>query len=161
VKSNFVQSLSDEAIETTAAHMGKGPSPYSFAPGIEHWHGAATRVGVSDTAFPHRQNAFNFMIWSNWEGADNSAKNIQWTRDYWSAMKPFLKTGSYGNYVSDEGEAVAREAYGANFDRLVTLKNKYDPTNLFCMNHNIKPTLKPAASRTKPIDLGASNAAVF
>ena len=160
VKSNFVQSLSDEAIEMTAAYIGKGPSPYSFAPGIEHWHGAATRVGVSDTAFPHRQSTFNFMIWSNWEGADNSAKNVQWTREYWSAMKPFLKTGSYGNYVSDEGEAVAREAYGANYDRLVILKNKYDPTNLFRMNHNIKPTVQPAASRTKPIDLGATNAAV-
>jgi len=160
VKSNFVQSLSDEAVETVAAYMGTGPSPYSFAPGIEHWHGAATRVGVSDTAFPHRQNSFNFMIWSNWERAEDSSKNIQWTREYWSAMRPFLKTGSYGNYVSDEGEAIAREAYGANYDRLVTLKNKYDPTNFFRMNHNIQPTVHPAASRTKSFDHGAINAAM-
>jgi hypothetical protein len=97
------------------------------------------------------------MIWSNWEGADNSAMNIQWTREYWTAMKPFLKTGSYGNYVSDEGEAVAREAYGANYDRLVTLKNKYDPTNPFRMNHNIKPNMQPVATRTRPFDLGATN----
>jgi hypothetical protein len=160
VKSNFVQSLSDEAVETVAAYMGTGPSPYSFAPGIEHWHGAATRVGVSDTAFPHRQNSFNFMIWSNWERADDSSKNIQWTREYWSAMRPFLKTGSYGNYVSDEGEAIAREAYGANYDRLVTLKNKYDQTNFFRMNHNIQPTVHPAASRTRSFDHGAINAAM-
>jgi hypothetical protein len=152
VKSNFVQSLSDEAIETVAEYMGTGPSPYSFAPGIEHWHGAATRVGVSDTAFPHRQNSFNFMIWSNWERADDSAKNIQWTREYWSAMKPFLKTGSYGNYVSDEGEAIAREAYGTNYNRLVSLKNTYDPTNLFSMNHNIKPAANlPQAGRNLSI----------
>lgn len=54
-------------------------------------------------------------------------------------MKPFLISSSYGNYVSDEGEAIARKAYGANYDRLVTLKNKYDPTNFFRMNHNIVP----------------------
>jgi hypothetical protein len=46
---------------------------------------------------------------------------------------------AYSNYVTDEGEAVVREAYGPNYDRLVALKNKYDPTNFFHMNHNIKP----------------------
>ncbi len=160
VKSNFVRTLSDEAIETFAAYAGKSPSPYSFAPALEHWHGAATRVGVADTAFPHRQNSYNFMVWSNWESASDSEKNIQRTRECWSAMKPFLISSSYGNYVSDEGEAIAREAYGANYDRLVALKNKYDPTNFFCMNHNIKPTMRPAASSTKPFGLGAINAAI-
>lgn len=158
VKSNFVRSLSDEAIETFAAYAGKSPSPYSFAPALEHWHGAATRVGVADTAFPHRQNSYNFMVWSNWESPSDSEKNIQWTRECWSAMKPFLISSSYGNYVSDEGEAVARQAYGANYDRLVALKNKYDPTNLFRMNHNIKPAIQHAASSTKPTGLGAINA---
>jgi FAD/FMN-containing dehydrogenase len=146
VKSNFVSSLSDEAIETLAAYTGKSPSPYSFAPALEHWHGAATRVGVADTAFPHRQNSYNLMVWSNWESPSDSEKNIQWTRECWSAMKPFLISSSYGNYVSDEGEAIAREAYGANYDRLVALKNKYDPTNLFRMNHNIKPSQAAATS---------------
>jgi hypothetical protein len=159
VKSNFMHSLSDQAIETTAAYMGTGPSPFSFAPGIEHWHGAATRVGVSETAFPHRQNSFNFMIWSNWEGADNSEKNIRWTREYWSAMKPFLVGSSYGNYVSDEGDEFARAAYGPNYDRLVALKNKHDPTNFLRMNHNIKPQMPPGAGTTKPLDFGAANTA--
>jgi FAD/FMN-containing dehydrogenase len=148
VKSNFVSSLSDEAIETLAAYAGKSPSPYSFAPALEHWHGAATRVGVEDTAFPHRQNPYNLMVWSNWESPSDSEKNIQWTRECWGAMKPFLISSSYGNYVSDEGAAIAREAYGTNYDRLVVLKNKYDPTNFFRMNHNIKPTTQPAAGRT-------------
>jgi FAD binding domain/Berberine and berberine like len=155
VKSNFVSSLSDEAIETLAAYAGKSPSPYSFAPALEHWHGAATRVGVKDTAFPHRQNSYNFMVWSNWESPSDSERNMQWTGECWSAMKPFLISSSYGNYVSDEGEAVAREAYGSNYDRLVALKNKYDPTNFFSMNHNIKPTIQPAASRAKSADLGS------
>lgn len=139
VKSNFVQSLSDEAIEMFAAFVGKSPSPHSFAPALEHWHGAATRVGVADTAFPHRQHSYNFMVWSNWESPADSEKNIRWTRDCWTSMKPFLISSAYGNYVSDEGEAVAREAYGPNYDRLAALKNKYDPTNFFRMNHNVRP----------------------
>jgi hypothetical protein len=148
VKSNFVKCLSEEAIDSIACYVGTGPSPFSFAPAFEHWHGAATRVGASDTAFPHRQNSFNFMIWSNWESPSDSAKNIQWTRECWSAMRPFLMSSSYGNYVSDEGDAIAREAYGPNYDRLITLKNRYDPTNLFRMNHNIKPTLNAPATRS-------------
>jgi hypothetical protein len=61
-------------------------------------------------------------------------------------MRPFLVAGSYGNYVADEGDAFARAAYGPNYDRLVALKNKYDPTNFFRLNHNIKPSQEiPAA----------------
>ena len=146
VKSNFLGTLSDEAIETLAIYSGSSPSPYSFAPALEHWHGAATRIGAADTAFPHRQHSYNFMVWSNWESPADSEKNMQWTRECWNAMRPFLADGSYQNYVSDEGEAVARAAYGANYERLLALKKKYDPTNLFRMNHNIKPMAEPATS---------------
>jgi FAD/FMN-containing dehydrogenase len=140
VKSNFILALSEDAIRAIAQFAGKSPSPFSFAPFLEHWHGAATRVGITDTAFPHRQHSYNLMLWSNWESASESEKNIQWTRTCWSALRPYLVEGSYSNYVSDEGDAVERAAYGPNYDRLVALKNKYDPTNLFRMNHNIKPS---------------------
>ncbi|HZU21239.1 MAG TPA: FAD-binding oxidoreductase [Terriglobales bacterium] len=145
-KSNFVQTLSDEAIDVMAELAPSCPSPHTFAPAMEHWHGAATRVKPSETAFPHRNYKFNFMVWSNWEQASESEKNIQWTREYMQAMRPFLSAGSYVNYVSDEGEAVARAAYGPNYDRLVGLKNKYDPTNFFRMNHNIRPTVSAATA---------------
>jgi FAD binding domain-containing protein/berberine-like enzyme len=140
VKSNFVRSLNDDALEVLASFAGTSPSPFSFAPGLEHWHGAATRVAPSDTAFPHRQHSFNFMVWSNWETAQETEKNLQWTRQCWEGLRPYLVAGAYGNYVSDEGDAIAREAYGPNYDRLVLLKTKYDPTNFFRMNHNIKPS---------------------
>jgi hypothetical protein len=139
VKSNFIRSLTDEAIEAIAQNVGKSPSPYTFAPFIENWHGAATRVGVTETAFPHRQYSWNFMAWSMWASPSESEKNIQWTRECWESLRPFLVAGSYGNYVTDEGDAIERAAYGPNYDRLVALKRKYDPTNLFRMNHNIKP----------------------
>jgi len=134
--------LSDEAIEAMASFAGTSPSPFTFAPFFEHWHGAVNRVGVTDTAFPHRCYSYNFIAWSSWENASDSQENIQWTRNCWEAMQPFLIEGSYVNYVSDEGDAFARAAYGANYERLVALKNKYDPTNFFRMNHNIRPTIQ-------------------
>ncbi len=143
VKSNFIHSLTDEAIDAVVQYVGKSPSPYTFAPFIEHWHGAATRVGATETAFPHRQHSWNFFAWSMWESPSESERNIQWTRECWEGLRPFLVAGSYGNYIADEGDAAERAAYGPNYDRLVALKNKYDPTNLFRMNHNVKPS--PAA----------------
>jgi len=139
VKSNFIRALDGDSIRAIAEFAGRSPSPFSFAPFVEHWHGAATRVGVADTAFPHREHAYNLMFWSNWESPSETEKNVQWTRTSWNALRPLLVEGSYGNYVSDEGDSFAREAYGCNYDRLVALKNKYDPTNFFRMNHNIKP----------------------
>ena len=138
VKSNFFKILNAEAGEVADQFLATCPSPHNFLIS-EHWHGAATRVSSADTAFPHRSHPFNFIIWSTWEGAENSEKNVRWTREFWNAMKPYLIESSYGNYLSDEGDESARAAYGANYDRLVALKKKYDPTNLFRMNHNIRP----------------------
>jgi len=141
VKSNVARQLSDEAVRAIAGFAGKSPSPYSFAPFLEHWHGAATRVPVTETAFPHRQYSYNLMFWSNWESPSDTDKNVQWTRECWNALQLFLIEGAYSNYISDEGDKFARASYGANYHRLVALKNKYDPTNFFRMNHNIKPTI--------------------
>jgi FAD binding domain/Berberine and berberine like len=149
VKSNFIRDFSDQAIDALVQYVAQSPSPYAFAPFLEHWHGAATRVAPTATAFPHRQYSYNFMAWSNWASPSESEKNIRWTRELWEAMRPFLVAGSYGNYVSDEGDAVARAAYGPNYDRLVALKNKYDPTNFFRLNHNIEPT------RESPVAISA------
>jgi len=145
-KSNFLRGLSDEAIDVLVQYVGKSPSPYTFAPFIEHWHGAATRVPVSETAFPHRQYSWNFFAWSMWESPSESEKNKQWTRECCESLRPFLFAGSYSNYVADEGDAITREAYGLNYDRLVALKNKYDPTNFFRLNHNIKPSQAGASA---------------
>jgi FAD/FMN-containing dehydrogenase len=139
-KSNFLRDLSDEAIETIVQYVSKSPSPYTFAPFIEHWNGEATRVAPTETAFPHRRYSWNFLAWSMWTSPSETEKNLQWTRECCESMRPHLVAGSYGNYVTDEGEAIAREAYGINYDRLVELKNKYDPTNFFRMNHNVKPS---------------------
>jgi FAD/FMN-containing dehydrogenase len=70
---------------------------------------------------------------------------MAWTRAFWDAMQPFMAAGTYVNYLEDEGDPRARAAYGPGYDRLVALKDRYDPTNFFRQNHNIKPT--PQAQR--------------
>jgi len=138
-KSNFIRSMDDQTVDALVSWVGKSPSRYTFAPFIEHWHGAATRVAPTATAFPHRQYSWNLLAWSMWESPADSEKNIQWNRDCCEALRPFLIPSAYSNYVTDEGEATTREAYGPNYERLVALKKKYDPTNFFRMNHNIMP----------------------
>jgi hypothetical protein len=138
-KSNFIRSMDDETVDALVSWVGKSPSRYTFAPFLEHWHGAATRVPSTDTAFPHRQYSWNLLAWSMWESPADSEKNIKWNRDCCAALRPFLIPSAYSNYVTDEGEAITREAYGPNYERLVALKKKYDPSNFFRMNHNIKP----------------------
>jgi FAD/FMN-containing dehydrogenase len=137
-KANFIKGLTDDAIDAFTEYA-TAPSPYTFGV-LEHMGGAFSRVPVAQTAFPHRQHAYNFSIWSSWADPAESEKNVQWTRDFFEAMRPFMTEGVYVNYLEDDGDPQAREAYGPNYNRMVALKNKYDPTNFFRMNHNIRPS---------------------
>ncbi len=144
-KANFLNGLSDEAIDVFGEYA-TAPSPYTFGV-IEHLEGAFSRVGTTENAFAHRQHPYNFSIWASWSDPVDSEKNIKWTRNFWEAMRPFMAAGAYVNYLEDEADPQGREAYGPSYERLVALKDKYDPTNFFRMNHNIKPSQPlPAAS---------------
>ncbi len=144
-KANFLKSLTDEAIDVFGEYA-TAPSPYTFGV-IEHLEGAFSRIGTKENAFPHRQHPYNFSIWASWADPADSEKNITWTRKFWEAMRPFMGAGAYVNYLEDEADPQGREAYGPSYERLVALKDKYDPTNFFRMNHNIKPSRpQPAAS---------------
>lgn len=138
-KANFLRGMSDEAVDVFSEYAATTPSPDTTGPWLERVHGAATRVGAADTAFAHRQYPYNFLILSSWSNPADAEKNIQWTRDCWDAMRPFMAPGTYVNYLEDEGDPHSRDAYGANYDRLAALKGKFDPANLFRMNHNIAP----------------------
>ena len=107
---------------------------------LEHLHGAVTRVGVTDTAFPHRSPGYNLIVLSEWMEAKDNNACIAWARDSYSAMQPFMGSGRYVNYLGDDesGDSVAA-AYGPNYRRLQELKAKYDPQNFFHVNQNIRP----------------------
>jgi FAD/FMN-containing dehydrogenase len=138
-KSSFIKELSDPAIDTLVARFAQCPSPMS-ALVLEHIHGATTRVGVSDTAFPHRHEGYQLLIVSEWLDRADNARNIAWARESYDAMGPYFANARYVNYLGDdEGEDAVATAYGPNYQRLRTLKGKYDPTNLFRYNQNIRP----------------------
>jgi FAD/FMN-containing dehydrogenase len=138
-KSNFMMELSDHAIDTLISQFASCPSPMSGLL-LEHIHGAATRVGVSETAFPHRREGYNFLVVSQWLNPADNARNIEWARESYDVMRPSFTPGRYVNYLGDDdGEDAVAAAYGPNYQRLRTLKTKYDSTNLFHLNQNIRP----------------------
>lgn len=139
-KSNFLRDLSEAAIETMTAYTANRPSPSSLVV-LQQMHGAASRVGPTETAFTHRYKQYDWMILSMWPDPAESETNIRWTREFYEAMQPFVERGVYVNNLGEEGDERVRAAYGPNYDRLVALKNKYDPTNFFSLNQNIKPTV--------------------
>jgi FAD/FMN-containing dehydrogenase len=139
-KSSFIKEFSDAAIETILAWYATRPSPLTVVV-IEHnGDGAMSRVGEQETAFGHRRWPYNFLVTSMWTDPAASETNIRWTREFWEAMQPFLTDAVYVNYLGEEDAERVQAAYGAEkYGRLVALKNKYDPTNLFRSNQNIKP----------------------
>jgi FAD/FMN-containing dehydrogenase len=110
---------------------------------IWHYGGAMSRVGTHETAFVSRNTPFLFSVDSIWDNPQDSDRVIAWSRKAVDSMKVYSSGGSYVNFsgFGEEGEQQVRATYGANYERLVTLKNKYDPTNVFRMNQNIKPTV--------------------
>jgi FAD/FMN-containing dehydrogenase len=139
-KSAFLSQLSDDAIDTWVGQFAACPSPMT-AMIFEHFHGACTHVPVDAMAVPHREPGYNLVIPSVWVDPATTDQNVAWTRETFEAMQPFVSRRQYVNYQSaDEGDDTAvRAAYGSNFDRLVEVKTKYDPANLFHLNQNIPP----------------------
>jgi FAD/FMN-containing dehydrogenase len=138
VRSCDVAELDDDVIDIAVEHGRRITSPISS---IALWQmgGAVARVEEGATAFNGRQAGFTFNINGNSLSADGFDAERQWARDYWSALAPH-HTGVYVNFLMEEGEERVRQAYGADkYDRLKALKRKYDPTNLFRLNQNIKP----------------------
>ena len=137
--SSFTTGIPDELIDLVCERFASVPSPMS-AILVEHFHGAVCRVGVTDTAVPHREEGWNLVLPSVWMDPADTEKNIAWTRDTHAAFAEHLTERRWLNYLGDDEDADAvRSAYGPNYDRLVELKRRYDPENVFHQNHNIKP----------------------
>jgi FAD/FMN-containing dehydrogenase len=139
-KSVNVPELSDEVIDRLAAHAAASPSPQST---IDIWYqgGAMARVGEQETAFANRSAPYLLGIEGNWQEDADSEDNVAWVREVFGDMSSFSGGGVYLNFPGflEEGERLLREGYGANYERLVEVKTRYDPTNLFRLNPNIEP----------------------
>jgi hypothetical protein len=139
-KSALTGHLADEVIEASVEYARKLPSPFTVILFAE-LHGAYSRVGKTETAYFHRDLQYDAIVLSGWTDPADTQRNIGWTRELFAAWEPHLARAAYVNDLGDEGEDRARSAYGGNYARLVALKTKYDPTNLFRMNQNIRPTV--------------------
>ncbi len=141
-KTSLMRAPSDETIEILLEQARKRPTSTSVIY-FQQLHGAASRVKASDTAFPHRFDHYDCGPWSIWQDPADTDRCIRWARDCWEALRPSYERSAYVNAVDDtvDDDERVKSAYGANYERLVALKNKYDPTNLFRLNANIRPTV--------------------
>lgn len=137
-KSNFYHELSDSFIDTLMEYVDPLPSPLTTTY-FEWMGGAIAEVGREATAFPHRDKTFMFTISPKWTDPERDDELIAWAREFHEALEPYAADGVYVNYI-DQDEQRVREAYGDWYERLVKIKNEWDPDNLFRMNQNIEPT---------------------
>ena len=101
--------------------------------------GAIARIPSVATPYANRDALYDCFPISIWDDPAEDEAQIRWAREAWSAIKPFSTGGVYVNNLGDEGEDRVMSAYGENYPRLVALKNRYDPTNCFRLNQNIRP----------------------
>jgi FAD/FMN-containing dehydrogenase len=137
-KSHDFAELSDEALDTMIPYVDTLPSPHCEI-FIAQMGGATNRVPEDATAYRHRDAEFIMNVHGRWESADEDDRCIGWCRELFEAMIPYSTGGVYVNFMTQEEEKRVKEAYGDSYDRLVALKNKFDPANFFRLNQNIKP----------------------
>jgi len=137
-KASFVTELTDDAI---AAHLEHGPKVPVVNSTVHIYpiNGACNRVGSDETAFAYRDATFATVIAGMWPDASQNEANIKWVRDYYDATAPHSEAGGYINFMSGDDQDRIKDNYRGNYDRLVEVKRKYDPDNLFHVNQNIAP----------------------
>jgi len=138
-KGTFVTDISPDLITALVEHFATVPSPLSTI-GFQQLGNAANRVEKDDTAFSHRNARYDCLAIAGWTNPAEAETNIQWTRRFFDLTRAFSSGGLYVNSVIEQD--VLPSAYRAEtYARLVALKNKYDPTNFFRINPNIRPTV--------------------
>jgi hypothetical protein len=130
--------LSDAASLVIVDHANKKSSPLSLIV-AESYGGAAGRIGSSDTAFPHRQLPWDILIAAQWANPVESMQHRAWARGAADALRPFSPGAYLLSALDQEADEVINAAFGANLPRLAAIKKRYDPTNFFRVNQNIKP----------------------
>jgi hypothetical protein len=138
-KNGFVGTLTDDGIDLIQDVFRRTPGLFDVF--MDPCGGAYARVPRESTAFPRRDMEFILAIWADWPSRDGADAKVEQMRSIWRELEP-LTQGFYTNYDGQgTAEARYRENFGPNLDRLVALKAKYDPGNLFRLNANVPPKL--------------------
>ncbi|MFW8592851.1 FAD-binding oxidoreductase [Cribrihabitans neustonicus] len=137
-KGNFVKELTDEAI---AAHVRHGPDAPTVSSGMHLYpiNGACHDVDAGATAFGHRDANFSMVILAASDDPADDAAHKKWVRGYSDAVAPHSEPGGYINFMDEDDAGRVRDNFGGNYDRLLEVKRRYDPDNLFRVNQNIAP----------------------
>ena len=134
-----MREITDRAIDTLLATYATAPSESRVV--VPRVGGANARVPRAENPGAYRDARYDCFPVSIWNNPADDEAHIRWARDLWDAMRPFSTGGVYANNLGEEGTDRVQEAYGRNYPRLVALKRKYDPTNFFRLNQNIRPAL--------------------
>jgi FAD/FMN-containing dehydrogenase len=138
-KSLNLHDLSDEIVDLTIEYSKSRPSQRS-AIVVRHLGGAMGRVGADATAYGDRSALYNLSIDSMWSSPEDDQRNISWSRATWDDLRRF-SSGVYLNFpgFQEEGGSLVKAQFGENYQRLLEVKRRYDPNNLFRLNQNINP----------------------
>jgi FAD/FMN-containing dehydrogenase len=137
-RAHYLDGLPDSAIDILLSHVGRLPGPFSVAY-LEPLGGAIGRMEAASTAFPHRNAAYGLHIFPGWTDPAMDEAARQWARLFHDEMATHATGGVYVNLLGEDESDRIPAAYGGNYDRLVRIKKRYDPENIFRMNHNIPP----------------------
>jgi FAD/FMN-containing dehydrogenase len=148
-KADLLDDLPDDAIDTIAEFGLRMTSPLTVML-FQPLGGAVARVPASATALGRRDAAWAYHALSQWDLPEDDEKNIGWTRELADAMQPYSTGGVYITYTSDDGDDRMRDAFRDHYDRLVAIKDRYDPGNLFHLGQNIRPSVEAAARADRP-----------
>ena len=137
-RADFVKELSDAAVAVHVKYGSNVPTMHSSMH-LYPINGAAQRVGKTETPWSYRDATWAEVIVGVDPDPANAKRITEWSKTYWDALHPYSAGGAYANFMMDEGEERIKATYRDNYPRLASLKKKYDPTNLFRVNQNIKP----------------------
>jgi FAD/FMN-containing dehydrogenase len=138
-KAAFATKIDDAAIAAHVQHGAKVPVVNSTMH-IYPINGACSRVRPDATAFAYRDAQFATVIAGMWPDPADNANNVKWVKDYYAAIQPHSAPGGYVNFMAGDDQGRIRDNYKGNYERLVSIKKKYDPGNLFHMNQNVRPS---------------------
>ncbi|CAN5630745.1 FAD-binding oxidoreductase [soil metagenome] len=137
-KADYVKDISAEAIKKHIEFARKMPTRYCTMH-MYNINGAASRIGSSETAWNYRDANYAMVIVGIADNINEKEESTNWAKNYWSDLHPYSMGGAYVNFMMEEGQDRIKASYGDNYERLVEIKTKYDPDNLFRVNQNIKP----------------------
>jgi hypothetical protein len=146
-KSGYFKTLSDDSIQRMIESLASLPSDETQIE-LVYLGGTAARVGATETAFGDRSAPFILNLLAAWDDPAQDKANVEWVRSLFAALRPEMQPGVYVNFMSGDEDDRVSEAYSARWDKLLAIKNRYDPQNFFRLNQNIRTRREGSATST-------------